>query len=72
MMVRWIFGGMFFLAIVFLLPRAGAADPYEAFSVSRVQAKPAADFSLPSVDTRKVSLSDYRGKVVLLGFFQTF
>ena len=71
-MVRWILGAMCFLALVFLLPRARAADPYEAFSVSRVQAKPAADFSLPSVDTRKVSLSDYRGKVVLLGFFQTF
>lgn len=71
-MVRWILGGMFFLANVFLLPRASAADPYEAFSVSRVQTKPAADFSLPSVDTGKVGLFDYRGKVVLLGFFQTF
>ena len=71
-MMQWIAGGMFFLAVGFLLPRAHAADPYEAFSVLRVKAKPAPGFSLPSVDARRVSLSDYRGNVVLLGFFQTF
>ena len=70
--MRWIAGGMFFFAIGFLLPEARAADPYEGLSVLRVEAKPAPDFSLPSVDARRVSLSDYRGKVVLVGFFQTF
>jgi peroxiredoxin len=49
-----------------------AADPYEALSVLRVDAKLAPDFSLLSIDGRKVSLSNYSGKVVLLGFFQTF
>jgi cytochrome oxidase Cu insertion factor (SCO1/SenC/PrrC family) len=65
-------GAMFLLAGVSLSLAARAADPYEALSVLRVEAKPAPDFSLLSVDGRKVSLSNYSGKVVLLGFFQTF
>jgi cytochrome oxidase Cu insertion factor (SCO1/SenC/PrrC family) len=49
-----------------------AADPYETFSVLQVEKKPAPDFSLPQVTGKTVSLSDYRGKVILLGFFKTF
>jgi CHASE2 domain-containing sensor protein len=49
-----------------------AADPYEAFSVLRVQKKPAPHFSLPQVSGKTVKISDYKGKVVLLGFFKTF
>ena len=61
------------LASFLLLPLTSrGTDPYDAFSVLRLEKKPAPDFSLPSVDARKVNLSDYRGKVVLLGFFQTF
>ncbi len=71
-MARWITGGMFVLAAASLLPIARAADPYEAFSVLRVEAKPAPDCSLPSVDGKLVKLSSYKGKVVLVGFFQTF
>lgn len=62
----------FFLALLFLPSDAYAVDPYQAFSVLRVEKKPAPDFSLPSVDGKVVKLSSYKGKVVLLGFFQTF
>ncbi len=36
------------------------------------QAKPAKDFSLKDLSSKKVSLSDFRGKVVLLNFFATW
>ena len=49
-----------------------AANPDEAFSVLRIEKKPAPDFSLPQVNGKTVRLADYRGKVVLLGFFKTF
>lgn len=49
-----------------------AADPYEAFSVLRIEKKPAPEFSLPAVNGRQVKLLDDRGKVILLGFFKTF
>jgi len=71
-MVRWITGAVFFLAVILNLQGARGADPYEALSALRIDTKPAPDFSLPSVDGREVRLSDYRGKVVLLGFFKTF
>lgn len=71
-MAQWIVAGMFLLAVVSLSPGTHAAGPYEALSVLRVEAKPAPDFSLPQVGGKTVRLSDYRGKVVLLGFFKTF
>lgn len=49
-----------------------AADPYEVFSVIRTQKKAAPEFSLPHVNGKTVRLLDYKGKVVLLGFFKTF
>lgn len=35
-------------------------------------AKPAADFTLPALDGKKVSLSQFKGKVVLLNFWATW
>ncbi len=35
-------------------------------------AKPATDFTLPSLDGKKVSLSSFKGKVVLLNFWATW
>lgn len=35
-------------------------------------AKPATDFTLPSLDGRKVTLSSFKGKVVLLNFWATW
>ncbi len=70
-MVQWI-AGILVLAFLSSASWVGAADPYEAFSVVRVEKKSAPDFSLPQVDGKTVKLSAYGGKVVLLGFFQTF
>lgn len=36
------------------------------------QARPAKDFTLKDLSSKKVSLSDFRGKVVLLNFFATW
>ena len=40
--------------------------------VGNVQGVPAPDFTLPSLDGRKVKLSDFRGKAVLLNFWATW
>lgn len=40
--------------------------------VGDVQGVPAPDFTLPSLDGRKVKLSDFRGKAVLLNFWATW
>ena len=40
--------------------------------VGDVQGVPAPDFVLPSLDGRKVKLSDFRGKAVLLNFWATW
>jgi len=40
--------------------------------VGNVQGVPAPDFVLPSLDGRKVKLSDFRGKAVLLNFWATW
>lgn len=61
-----------FLAVLSVPLIARAADPFEALSVIRIQPKTAPAFSLPRVDGKTMSLSDFKGKVVLLGFFKTF
>jgi len=71
-MQRWIAGTVFFLGVLFVSMEARAADPYQAFSALRIQKTAASDFSLPQVDGKTIELSDYRGNVVLLGFFKTF
>lgn len=71
-MVRWIAGAVFFSAVMFVSQGARGADPYEALSVLRIQSKAAPAFSLPTVTGKTVRLADYKGKVVLLGFFKTF
>jgi len=64
--------GFSLAALLYLPVKAFGADPYDAFSVLRLEKKPAPDFSLPQVNGKTVKLSGYKGKVVLLGFFKTF
>jgi len=70
--MRFIIGIFALSAVLFSPLLSGAADPFEALSAIRVQAKTAPAFSLPQVDGKTVSLSDFRGKAVLLGIFKTF
>lgn len=47
-------------------------DSFVALRALRLEEKPPApDFSLADLEGTQVSLSDFRGKVVLLGFFTT-
>jgi hypothetical protein len=58
--------GVLSLLVVVLLPiEIHAADPYEAFSVIRMQKKAAPEFSLPQVNGKSMRLPDFKGEVVL-------
>ena len=53
-------------------PAAGTEELFARMGVQRPPNPAAApDLSLPSLDGRTVSLRDFRGKVVFLGFFTT-
>ena len=71
-MVQLITGVLSLLVVGFLPIENHAADPYEPFSVIRMQMKAAPEFSLPQVNAKTVRLADFKGEVLLLGFFKTF
>jgi len=60
----------------YLLLATGCSRPAESVKAASVKAekdrRPAPDFSLKDTDGRAVSLSDYKGKVVLLNFWATW
>lgn len=62
------------LVLALLLPPGAAAAPdFAAMGIQRYDPpKPAPEFSLPDLDGRRVTLSDLRGKVVLLFYWATW
>jgi cytochrome oxidase Cu insertion factor (SCO1/SenC/PrrC family) len=68
-----VFGLVMASVIVGAIGLAQAAeDPFDSLAVQRLaQRAPAPDLALPSLEGKTVHLKDFRGKVVLLGFFTT-
>ena len=63
-----VFLGVAALVIIFALKQN---NPYLKFSPLRI-GQPAPDFTLPGLDGKMVSLSDYRGHVVLVNVWATW
>lgn len=65
---------LFGMAVAMLFQTAlSVADPYEALKVTRlVEPIPAPAFTVPSLNGTPASLSDYKGKVILLNFWATW
>jgi cytochrome oxidase Cu insertion factor (SCO1/SenC/PrrC family) len=56
-----------------LPPPAAAAPDFAAMNIQRYEPpKPAPEFSLPDLAGRRVTLSELRGKVVLLFYWATW
>lgn len=61
------------LALVTAFPVAAAAEDATEFDISYPKQRlPAPGFQLPDLAAARVSLDDYRGKVVLMHFWATF
>jgi cytochrome oxidase Cu insertion factor (SCO1/SenC/PrrC family) len=71
--LAWIVGLMIAPLTLGSIGSAQAAeDPFDSMAVQRpAQPGPAPDLALPSLEGGMVDLKDFRGKVVLLGFFTT-
>ena len=71
--MSWVFGLVIASVIVGAIGLAQALeDPFDSLAVQRLaQRAPAPDLALPSLQGKTVHLKDFRGKVVLLGFFTT-
>lgn len=60
------------LTVGFARPALGTEELFAAMGVQRPpNPSPAPDLALPSLDGGTVHLKEFRGKVVLLGFFTT-
>jgi hypothetical protein len=71
--LAWIVGLMIAPLTLGSIGSARAAeDPFDSLAVQRpAQRAPASDLALPALEGGMVNLKDFRGKVVLLGFFTT-
>ena len=71
--MTWVFGLVIASVIIGARGLAPAAeDPFDSLSVQRLaQPAPAPDLALPALEGETAHLRDFRGKVVLLGFFTT-
>jgi cytochrome oxidase Cu insertion factor (SCO1/SenC/PrrC family) len=72
-LMTWVFGLVIASVIIGAKGLAQAAeDPFDSLAVQRpAQRAPAPDLALPSLEGGMVNLKDFRGKVILLGFFTT-
>jgi peroxiredoxin len=59
------------LLVLFLL-QLNNSDSTFSLPATLTDGKPAPDFSLPGLDGKKINLSDYRGKVVLVNIWATW
>ena len=71
--LTWVFGLVMVSLIIGARGLAQAAeDPFESLAVQRLaQLEPAPALALTNLEGNTVHLEDFRGKVVLLGFFTT-
>jgi thiol-disulfide isomerase/thioredoxin len=63
--IRWISFSLAVLLLSFMVS-------LDSFAEKAPATRPAKDFSLKDLQAKKVNLSDFRGKVVLLNFFATW
>jgi cytochrome oxidase Cu insertion factor (SCO1/SenC/PrrC family) len=71
--ITWVFGLVIASVIIGARgPAQAAENPFDSLAVQRLaQRAPAPDLALPSLEGKTIHLKDFRGKVVLLGFFTT-
>ena len=64
---------LFLLWALCAVPLTASADPFEQFGVTRPRtSKPAPDFALKDIHGKTVSLSQFKGKPILLNFWATW
>ena len=71
--LAWMVGLMIVLLMLGSIGSVQAAeDPFASMAVQRpVQVSATPDLALPTLEGMTVNIKDFRGKVVLLGFFTT-
>ncbi len=71
--IRKYLSALFLFCAVNAIPLAASADLFEQFGVSRPRtSKPAPDFALKDVNGQTISLSQLKGKPILLNFWATW